>query len=379
VTRKDRRPAVARAALAALLAAALAAAAVVAAGCGGSDDTDSDQPQDYGSFFGVAPEGLQTSGDYVRMKTGGVGTVRVVLQWSAIESAEKGTYDWSSSDQLLAEVARAGLEPVATVFGTPQLYASDPSYAPTDDSKTFDAWTRFVKAAAARYGTGGDFWSAFESENPDASPQPIREWEIWNEPNSSTFWSPTPDPDDYATMIKRSARAIDGVEPDAQVISGGMFATPQSDGAITSYDFLAQLFGDSGVDDAIDVVGIHPYGPDVEAVTRQVEKTRQVLDEAGTDAPMWVTEIGWGSDPKPGNDLSKTPEEQAKLLSESFEALYGSRDEWGIAGVIWYTWHDADGSAVGSCLWCATAGLVDADRDSKPSWLAFTDLTGGTP
>ena len=162
-------------------------------------------------------------------------------------------------------------------------------------------------------------------------------------------------------------------------MSGGMFATPQSDGAIVSYDFLKQLFDQGGVDDAIDVVGIHPYGPDVDAVTGQVKDTRKTLDEAGSDAPMWITEIGWGSDPKSGNDLSKTPEEQANLLSGSFTDLYDNRDAWGVDGVVWYTWHDADASGVGSCGWCATAGLVDADRDSKPSWLAFTDLTGGTP
>ena len=49
-------------------------------------------------------------------------------------------------------------------------------------------------------------------------------------------------------------------------MSGGMFATPQSDGAIVSYDFIDQLYAQDGVDDAIDVVGVHPYGPDVDSV-----------------------------------------------------------------------------------------------------------------
>ncbi len=355
------------------------ACALVASGCGGSDDTDSDQTAELGSFYGVAPEGLQNRSDYARMKAGGMGTVRIVVQWSAVEATKKGTYDWTSLDQQLAELAVAGLEPLATVFGTPALYADDVTYAPTNDPKTFDAWNHFLKAAAARYGTDGEFWSAFETANPDTPAQPIREWEIWNEPNSSTFWSPTPDPDAYASMIKRSASTIDGVDPDAEVMSGGMFATPQSDGAIVSYDFLKKLFEDDGVGDAVDIVGIHPYGPDIDAVTSQVEDTRKALEEAGTNAPMWVTEIGWGSDPKSGNDLSKTPEEQAQLLTDSFSELYDSREKWGIDGLVWYTWHDADGSGVGSCGWCATAGLVDADRDSKPAWLAFTDLTGGTP
>ena len=94
---------------------------------------------------------------------------------------------------------------------------------------------------------------------------------------------------------------------------------------------------------------------------------------------MWATEIGWGSNPKSGNDLSKTPEEQAQLLGDTFGELSDSRDELGLDGVVWYTWHDSTENAVGACGWCASAGLVDADRDSKPAWIAFTDLTGGTP
>jgi len=356
------------------LAAALCLLAI--AGCGSDDEQEPPAADD---FYGVAPEGIQDTSDYTRMRDGGVSVVRIVLQWSAVESTARGRYDWESTDQLVAALADAGLEPIATVFGTPALYAKEPTEAPTNDERTLDAWTEFVAAAAKRYGTGGTFWNEYAATNPDTDPQPIREWEIWNEPNSSTFWKPAPDPDAYASLLERSAEAIGDAEPDARIMTAGMFATPQSDGAIVSYDFLSDVLADDDVADAVDTVGIHPYGPDLDAVTSQVEKTRDVLDDDGVDAPMWVTEIGWGSDPKSGADLAKTPEEQAQLLTDSFTALREGGDQLGVEGVVWYTWHDAAGSAVGDCGWCASAGLVDADRDSKPAWLAFTDLTGGTP
>jgi Glycosyl hydrolase catalytic core len=362
--------------LGAAAAAALALCAVaMLAGCGGGDD-DSDATAD--PFFGVAPEGLQNAGDYERIRAGGLGTVRVVLQWSAIES-EKGSFNWAGSDQVLTQLALAGLEPLVTVYGTPEAYAPSATDAPTDDGRTLDAWARFLKAAVARYGTDGDFWSSLADANPDIATQPVREWEIWNEPNSATFWSPTPDPDAYAELLTRSAKVIHDGDPEARVMSAGMFATPQSDGAIVSYDFLKSLFAADGVADAVDIVGVHPYGPEVDSVIGQVEKTRAVVDHAGGDTPLWATEIGWGSNPKSGNDLSKTPEEQADLLSESFGELSDRRDELGLDGVVWYTWHDSTEKAVGECGWCASAGLVDADRDSKPSWIAYTDLTGGQP
>lgn len=361
--------------VAAITALAALCAAFALAGCGGGDE-----PTDAAAdpFWGVAPEGLQNPTDYERMRAGGLGTVRVVLQWSAIETA-KGAYDWQSSDQVLSQLAIAGIDPLVTVYGTPPVYSSDPTSAPTNDPETFDAWADFLAAAAARYGSDGDFWPAFADSNPDVDPRPIREWEIWNEPNSSTFWSPTPDPEAYADLVKRSSKVIRKADPEAKVMSAGMFATPQSDGAIVSYDFIDAMYAVKGVDDAVDIVGVHPYGPDTKSVIDQVEKTRKAIDRAGSDAPMWATEIGWGSNPKSGNDLAKTPEEQATLLGDTFGELSDSRDELGLNGVVWYTWHDSTERSVGACGWCATAGLVDADRDTKPAWTAYTDLTGGKP
>jgi len=361
--------------IAAILAAGAAFCLPTIYGCGG-DDGDSAAAAD--PFFGVAPEGLQSESDYSRMRAGGIGTVRAVLQWSGIESS-KGAYDWSASDELIGQIATADLQPLVTVFGTPAAYAPAATDAPTNDPRTLDAWAKFLKAAVDRYGAGGDFWAGFAESDPGTDPQPVREWEIWNEPNSSTFWAPKPNPGDYAELLTRSAKIIGARDPEARVMSAGMFATPQSDGAIVSYDFLADLFADDRVAAGVDAVGIHPYGPDTDSVLGQVEKTRKTLDDDGVDVPMWATEIGWGSDPSSGADLAKTPPEQADLLSESFGALRDSRDELGVDGVVWYTWHDATGNSVGSCGWCASAGLVDADRDSKPSWDAYTELTGGTP
>jgi hypothetical protein len=347
---------------------------LLGSGCGGDDDTEVAADP----FYGVAPEGLQNATDYERMRAGGIGTVRVVLQWAAIETG-KGLYNWQSTDQILSQLAFAGLEPLVTVYGTPEIYAPEVSDAPNVDEKTFDAWADFLEAAADRYGSEGDFWTSFTAANPDVVPQPIREWEVWNEPNSSTFWTPTPDPQTYAELLLRSAKVLDEADPEAAIMTAGMFATPQSDGAIVSYDFLEELFAIDGVAGAVDIVGAHPYGPDSDAVVEQVEKTRSTLEDAGVDVPIWATEIGWGSNPKSGNDLAKTPEEQAELLSVTLGELSDRRDELDLDGVVWYTWHDSLEPAVGECGWCATAGLVDADRDTKPVWIAFTQLTGGTP
>lgn len=357
--------------IAALIAVAIASATI--AGCGGSEE----DPAGPDAFFGVVPVDVPTSSDFARMADGGVGSYRLVLAWSTVE-ATKGSYDWSSSDAVLGELARTGIEPITTVVGTPAGYAPLITDPPTSSEATFDAWSKFLEAAALRYGPDGDFWQGFAESNPDVTPQPLHVWEIWNEPNTALFWTPQPDPDAYATLLKRSSRVIQGVDPGAEIMTGGMFATPQSDGAITSFDFLDDLYAHRGMVDVIDAIGVHPYGPDVEGVVKQLDDTRETIDGAGDDAATWVTELGWGSDPHVPNDLAKSPDQQAELLRRGFTLLSEQRDRWNLQGVVWFTWHDSVGP-VGECVWCATAGLLDADRDSKPAWLAFTDVTGGAP
>lgn len=349
-------------------------------GCGDSEDGDGSTPPRYGSFFGISPQGSTNEADLARMASGGIGSYHFALNWALVESPD-GSYDWSAYDQLLGLLARAGLDPFPYLYGTPVAYAEVASEAPTNTDEGFDAWARFVEAAALRYGPGGEFWDDLAATNPDVEPRPVRTWELWNEPNSSVFWKPKPDPAAYADLLVRSARVLREADPEADVVSGGMFATPTSPDAIESYDFLADIYGRAGVVEAIDEVGVHPYSPRIKGklgVIDQVQETREVVDDSGDDAGLWVTEIGWGSDPEVPTELSKTPEQQAELLTESLSILLEQRESLGLRGIVWYTWRDFD-PELSECGWCPTAGLLDADLDSKPAWIAFTELSGGTP
>lgn len=357
-----------------LAAALTVAAALAVGGCGGSEEEDVPAGD---PFFGVVSPAAPNETDFARMAEGGVGTYRVVLAWSSIETSE-GAYDWTPYDDAYGELARNGIEPLTTVVGTPAVYAEVLTDPPTQDAETFDAYAEFLEQAAERYGPGGAFWEEFEGEAPDVEPRPVTSWEIWNEPNTSLFWTPAPDPAAYADLLKRSARIIRGADPEAQIMVGGMFATPQSEGAIVSYDFLEQLYAINGVAEAIDAVAIHPYSPDVDGAIEQLDRTRETIDAAGDDAGISITELGWSSDPEGPADQAKTPEQQANLLSKSYSRMSEDRDEWGLDTVVWFSWTDSEGP-VGECQWCQYAGLVDTDRDTKPAWEAYTELAGGTP
>ena len=173
-----------------------AALAVAIAGCGGSDEENDPPSQRYGSFFGVAPQAAPGEPDLARMVSGGLGSYHVLMAWGTIERAP-GDYKWNAYDDLIGQLARAGLEPAPFLFGTPSIYAEAPNQPPTSSELALDAWADFLRAAAERYGPGGEFWTEeFADTDPDVDPRPVRTWEIWNEPNTSVFWSPDPDPDD---------------------------------------------------------------------------------------------------------------------------------------------------------------------------------------
>jgi hypothetical protein len=127
----------------------------------------------------------------------------------------------------------------------------------------------------------------------------------------------------------------------------------------------------------VDVVGIHPYAPDLKDVRRQIVRTRKAMRSAGAGGlDTFITEIGWGSDPKVRSALSQSKKHQAAMLRKSFEMLTGNRKRWNLRGVIWYAWRDSAG-ALDECLWCPSAGLFDYDLDPKPAWGSFVRFTGG--
>jgi hypothetical protein len=105
----------------------------------------------------------------------------------------------------------------------------------------------------------------------------------------------------------------------------------------------------------------------------QIENLRRIM-RAHHDAatPIYVTELGWGSDSGPTR-WERGLYGQAQQLSRSFAMLSAHRLEWRIGGAWWFTWTDEGGS----CQFCRSAGLLTAKRRAKPAWYRFNAWTGG--
>jgi hypothetical protein len=324
-------------------------------------------------FFGISPQGTAEESDLELMQLAGIESMRLPLPWSAIEADAEDRFDpdWSWFDGQVAQAALHGIRAFPFISGSPEWVAPFPGDEPVASAWQRRAWAGFLRAAAERYGPRGEFWE----ENPELPRLPIRHWEIWNEENIVTF-SHRPDPVRFAKLIRISGRVLHSVDPGSVVILGGFFGRPlQTPPNIQSGDFLSRLYRAREVKRFFDGVALHPYVATARAMRFQIVNLRRVM-RAHNDArtPLYVTELGWGSDSFESR-WERGWQGQARELNTAFSFLGEHRLSWRIGGVWWFSWLDRGGL----CQFCDSAGLLTEAHEAKPAWYAFNSWTGGNP
>jgi polysaccharide biosynthesis protein PslG len=343
------------------------------------------------AFFGVVPQTAVTPEELDRMAANGVATLRVLVSMPEIEP-EPDEFVWGNTDQLIAHAAARGIRVIPTLYGsTAWLNALDGDAgcgggcAPESDAAR-EAWADFAAALVGRYGPGGEFWAPTpdcplplvceprgEAPCACASALPIRTWQIWNEQNSPKYFHPGPNAARYAKLLAAAANAIKAKDPNAEVITGGMWGPPGADEVTPTLRYVRQLYRASGRSPAFDAIAVHPYASNVTGVGQQVKGVVDEIRRAGDDAGIWVTELGWASGGPRDNSLVKTPRAQARLLTSSIDRLIGKRRAWRIRGVQWYAWRDAPPERT-DCDWCPKSGLRGLNGAPKPAAKAFKRL-----
>jgi hypothetical protein len=328
--------------------------------------------------IGVVPQRSYDDSDTREMTAAGIGSMRVWFSWAQIE-ATRGTYDWGPVDRSVATNAKAGLSTLPFLFGTPNWaarmdgwscdYADCISLAPSTDASR-QAFAEFAAAAVRRYGPGGEFWR----QQRDLHPEPIETWQLWNEPNLSSFYAPAVDPAGYAALVQTAAPAIRAEDPNAQILLAGLTGTKTNAKRISSARFLTELYEVPDIADAFDGIAVHPYNRKVRGMLDQVRTARAIADAHGDDAGLWVTELGWASAGKRRWGLVKSPAGQARLLALALEGLEQNAARWDVRGAYWFAWRDTDRGA-GVCGWCPWSGLIDRVGREKPAYSALREFT----
>ncbi len=319
------------------------------------------------SFYGVIPANDPDSTEIARMGAGNVGTLRINFVWGAVQPTESSAYDWSHYDAIIGQAAQQGIQVLPTVYSSPAWAAARSNYPPAKSH--FAEFGAFVQAAATRYGANGSFWSA----NPGIPKLPIANWQLWNEVNSPSFWYPKPKAKQYVALLRVFHQGIKAGDPSAKIILAGLFRTPRIKHGIFLDKYLPAIYR-AKAKSLFDAVAVHPYATTPKQALSAVKEARKIMARyKDKRAPLWITEIGWatGGNPTP---LTVSPQRQAAYLRKSFGMLAANSRRFKIAGVIWYSWRDVPGG-----IWFFHTGLFTSDFDPKPSWSAFTALTGGNP
>ncbi len=331
-------------------------------------------------FFGIVPQTPLSAADTNRMRNGGVDTVRVPIQWAAIQPTANSGYVWTGLDGLVALLSRSRLDLLPFLYGTPHWLSRRETSLPVSNGRQRRAWAAFVRALVERYGTRGSFWAEHGPGTADPVPRnPIRKWQIWNEANFFYFATPA-SPGRYARLLKITRPAIRGADGRAEIILAGLFGNPKQrpPRAMDAADFLDRLYRVRGIRATFDGVALHPYAANAGQLRRLTERLRQVLiRRRDTRTGLYLTEIGWGSQRNPRRvafEVGLRP--QARELRRAYGYLIRNRGRLNLKQVHWFTWKDLRGG----CNFCDSTGLFRRGDRFRPkrAWHSFVRFARGS-
>ena len=268
------------------------------------------------------------AGELEMLSQAGFRWVRMDCGWGQIEK-KTGIYDFSAYDRLLASLDKFHLRAVLILDYGNNLY--DHGLAPhTDEGRA--AYTRWAVATVTHFQGRGAVW------------------EIWNEPNLH-FWTPAPNPDDYAKLAMTASRAIQQAAPGETIVGPALSGD--------NLDFV-EVVARAGIMNYWSGITIHPYfrrGP--ESYGTLYDKTKELIrkhappgkkievmcGESGYSTSWWGVHDGAeGKDP--GSSLMAGVMSDVPLaIDDQVQGKYLARLLLfnvlsGVPLTIWYDWHN---------------------------------------
>jgi Glycosyl hydrolase family 53 len=328
------------------------AAAAYMAGCSASSATRSHRPRlrrptsvlkqfpphSVGDIFGVGSFVTQRSWTISPLVVGrarqlGTKWVREEFTASRLHARTSGRYWWTDYDRIVNQERQAGLQVLGLLdYNNTWMYHDHGTMPHRDMRRLVSDFARYAYDVA-RHFRGR-----------------VSDWEIWNEPNVDTFWHPTPDASDYATLLTAAGSAVKRADRRAKVVLAG-----------TSGIDLGFIRAVAAHTHSFDVVAVHPYRSLPEpSFLKQVKALR------GLHKPIWFSEIGWPAGD--GCDICYGQVEQARYLVRFYSLAAAA----GIQRVFWYDLRDDPHSASNPE---AHFGLLRRDLSGKPAFAAYAYLS----
>lgn len=275
--------------------------------------------------------------------------VRKGMYWNSVEK-EKGVYNFSGYDEQIACAKKLGLTVVVTFFGSNDLYEKQENVRGVITEEGRKGFAAFAAAAATHY----------KGEKIV--------FEIWNEPNVSTFWgrhgkhNTKPFADEYSALVNAVAPEMLKADPNCFIVAGSV-----SNYWEPSYQWTEFCFQNGVLKSGIRGWSVHPYGvktPEEHAIGHA--RTRELLVKYGApELPMMNTERGYSvaktatGEGWSGGEAAKTLEYQA----EHFVRQILVDQLCGVRFSSWYEWGGNEGF-----------GLWNPDGSPRPVVAAIKEL-----
>jgi hypothetical protein len=348
-------------------------------------------------FFGVMIDGPATDDlgrlerETGRIADAGAQTVRFVIDWADaqpyataadVPEDQRARFtdvggvptDLARSDAVVRLIAARGLRPFPVVLHAPDWAAKYPGsiYATRrygSPPSSPEPYARFVAALAGRYGPSGSLWADVDP----AKRQPVRAWQVWNEPNLNIYWNEPDFQDGYVPLLRATRTAVRAVDPRAQIVTAGL----TNAGSSPAWTALRRIY-DRGGKGTFDVVALHPYTRNANGVRATVRSARKVTRDRGdATVPIMLSEISFSSSGGDSPDTDRfatwdtTEGGQSDRLRSVLLMIGRERRRLRISGATWYTWLSPDAHGAG---WAQYAGLSRLRGDRivrKPALLTF--------
>jgi Cellulase (glycosyl hydrolase family 5) len=289
----------------------------------------------------------------------GASWVRIEFRWNEAEPSSKGSYDGNiiaRYDRAIDTARAAGAKVLVFVNGSPR-WASGSRTPMTRPQNPAD-YADFMRYVATRYAGK------------------VSAWEVWNEENTSRFWSTGPSASEYVSLLKAAYPAVKAADPGALVVFGGV--------SQNAYPYIESAYA-AGAKGFFDVMAVHPYpGPNPpehvwywegrigESAFTGFAEVRNSMLARGDDKPIWLTEFGWSTTTTEAWGVS--PAQQADYLTRAYRLLESYPY---VQIAYWYNlrnnFWDNDANT-----WETQLGLMRTDFTHKPSYDAFKGYQPGT-
>jgi hypothetical protein len=298
----------------------------------------------YGVTWDTALESRPESAldaQWALMHSSGVESVRTVFSWAAAQPTPYQPMSLAATDRIVARAARHHIRLLPVVFGAPSWAELQPG-ARNSPPASPRGFAGYAHALVARYGGRGSFWR----QHPGLPRQPIRDWQIWNEPHLPFYWnvrsgSSMAWPRGYVRLLKAARKAIKHADRNARVVLGGL-----SEDSWWQLRRLYRLHARR----LFDVVAVHPYNTGPKNALVVVRAVRISMRRAHDGRkPLWVTELGWPAARGRAvslqidlglKRLTTTDAGMAKRIGSAYDSFLARRSDrrYGVGRLYWFTW-----------------------------------------